>query len=162
MFYYRYRKKKKKKEKKKSKPTNLFELYICTQQAIVCGWMMIFDALDISSNMVICLANLGSRTVENSKNSRSQRQKFWFSNGIHPFFHHLYRLVFSVLVFRKDVMKQSVLILLCTLTSCEIWVFYTSLRGSKCCKVAFSSLFLWWYLQEAESSALSAEQYPLG
>ena len=43
------------------------------------------------------------------------------------------RLVSSVLVFRKDVMKQSVLILLCTLASCEIWVFYTSLRGSKCC-----------------------------
>ena len=51
MFYYR-----KKKEKKNSKPTNSFELYICTQQAIVCGWMMIFDALDISSNMVICLS----------------------------------------------------------------------------------------------------------
>ena len=51
MFYYR-----KKKEKKNSEPTNPFELYICTQQAIVCGWMMIFDALDISSNMVICLS----------------------------------------------------------------------------------------------------------
>ena len=51
MFYYR-----KKKEKTNSKPTNSFELYICTQQAIVRGWMMIFDALDISSNMVICLS----------------------------------------------------------------------------------------------------------
>ena len=48
MFYQR-----KKKEKKNSKPTNLFELYICIQQAIVCGWMMIIDVVNFLSNILI-------------------------------------------------------------------------------------------------------------
>ena len=48
MFYQR-----KKKEKKNSKPTNLFELYICIQQAIVCGWMMIIDVVNFLSNIFI-------------------------------------------------------------------------------------------------------------
>ena len=48
MFYYR-----KKKEKTNSKPTNSFELYICTQQAIVCGWMMIIDVVNFLSNILI-------------------------------------------------------------------------------------------------------------
>ena len=66
MFYQR-----KKKEKKNSKPTNLFELYICIQQAIVCGWMMIIDVVNFLSNILIyvspCIIVLGVTTKIHSK-----------------------------------------------------------------------------------------------
>jgi len=61
MFYQR-----KKKEKKNSKPTNLFELYICIQQAIVCGWMMIIDVVNFLSNILIYVSPC-KRSLEESK-----------------------------------------------------------------------------------------------
>ena len=51
MIYYQ-----KKKEFFFSKPTNLFDLYICIHQATVCGWIMIIDVVNISSNILICVS----------------------------------------------------------------------------------------------------------
>ena len=75
MIYYQ-----KKKEFFFSKPTNLFDLYICIHQAIVCGWIMIIDVVNVSSNILICLSPWGGTgsskwPIEAVKKLRQQRQK---------------------------------------------------------------------------------------
>jgi len=72
MFYYR-----KKKEKKNSKPTNLFELYICIQQAIVCGWMMIIDVVNFLSNILIYVSPCIAVPANKSRDDKRHPVEQW-------------------------------------------------------------------------------------